>query len=186
MEKENQRVRLTRMLLKQRLQELLKTKPIGRISVKELCEAAGVNRSTFYQHYPDVYALLEEIEADILAKTDDFVTRITPESSGRQSLVAFVAYVRENASVLSILLSPQSDGRFQKGFMALVLRRVGSAEPAILSSELLPYFSQFLIMGNISVIQQWVANGFDLPDDKVADMIYNLSENLVHAFSQMN
>ena len=182
MEKENQRVRLTRMLLKEKLQELLKEKPVGRISVKELCEASGINRSTFYQHYPDVYALLEEIESDILRQTDEFITQINPEKSGQQSLVAFMAYVRENSAVLFTLLNPQTGGTFEKQFMALVLKRLGTSEPSILSSALLPYFSQFLIAGNISVIREWIANGFELSDEKIADKIYRLSENLVLSF----
>jgi AcrR family transcriptional regulator len=180
-EKENQRVRLTKLLLKNQLQALLLQKPISRISVKEICEGAGVNRSTFYQHYADPYALLNDLEDDIIFRTAEYISRIGPEKSGRAYLVSLMAYVRENAAILSVLLSPESGGDFQKRFMQVVLHRLRALDPALAESELIPYITQFLLMGNIGVILEWIKNGFSLPDERVADLIYNLSDNLVKA-----
>ena len=39
---------------------LLKKKPFEYITVSEICEGAGVNRSTFYLHYETIGDLLEE------------------------------------------------------------------------------------------------------------------------------
>ncbi len=187
MEKENQRVRLTKLLLKDKLKELLTKKPINRVTVKEICQVAEINRSTFYQHYSDQYALLDDIESDIIKQTDEFIDKINPEQSGRQYLIYLLSYIRENGSILSILLSPQSSMTFQPRFMASVLKRISAKiEPVFFSSELFPYFSQFLIMGNISVIEQWIKNDFYLLDEEVADMIYRLSDSAMKMFISMN
>jgi AcrR family transcriptional regulator len=53
------RIRRTRLLLQQALSELLTRKEFDKISVQDIAEAATVNRATFYDHYPDKYALLE-------------------------------------------------------------------------------------------------------------------------------
>jgi len=53
------RVRRTRHMLHQALQQLLETKPFEKISVGDIAEQATVNRATFYDHYPDKFALLE-------------------------------------------------------------------------------------------------------------------------------
>ena len=45
---ENQRIRLTKTLLKNALLVLLGKKPIERIAVSEICAKAQVNRTTFY------------------------------------------------------------------------------------------------------------------------------------------
>ena len=37
-------------------------RPIGKITVREICERTGVHRSTFYAHYQDVYDLVERVE----------------------------------------------------------------------------------------------------------------------------
>ena len=46
--------------------ELLREKPVAKISVTELCERAGINRATFYAHYADPSDLLRSIEDEIL------------------------------------------------------------------------------------------------------------------------
>ena len=58
MEKTDARKRYTQMVLKQSLLKLLKEKPVNRITVKEVCELAQLNRATFYAHYSDCFALL--------------------------------------------------------------------------------------------------------------------------------
>ena len=47
MQKENQRVMLTKQLLKESLIYLMKKKEIQKVSVSELCHNAGINRVTF-------------------------------------------------------------------------------------------------------------------------------------------
>lgn len=62
MSKNDQRIRLTKMLIRKAFTELLQNKPVQSISVKELCTAAGINRGTFYAHYTDIYDLMHQIE----------------------------------------------------------------------------------------------------------------------------
>lgn len=66
MNKIDARVRYTRRVLKQALLEILKQKPVNKITVKEVCEMAELNRATFYTHFSDCFALLESIEQDLL------------------------------------------------------------------------------------------------------------------------
>ena len=49
------RTRLTKMMIRKAFMDLLKQKPIQSISIRELCETAGINRGTFYTHYADIY-----------------------------------------------------------------------------------------------------------------------------------
>ena len=44
MRKNDQRIRLTKMLIRRAFLDLLRTKPMQGISIKELCTAAGINR----------------------------------------------------------------------------------------------------------------------------------------------
>ena len=46
--------------------ELLKEKPVNRITVKEVCALAQLNRATFYAHYSDCFALMESIENELI------------------------------------------------------------------------------------------------------------------------
>ena len=53
------RVKRTHLLLRQALEKLLNEKDFDKISVQDITETATLNRATFYDHYPDKYALLE-------------------------------------------------------------------------------------------------------------------------------
>lgn len=61
----NKRSLETEECLKNTLISLLKDKELADISVTELCEAADVNRSTFYAHYDDVASLANACAAQI-------------------------------------------------------------------------------------------------------------------------
>lgn len=66
MEKLDARKRYTQMMLKQSFLKLLQQKPVNRITVKEVCALAQLNRATFYAHYSDCFALKESIENELI------------------------------------------------------------------------------------------------------------------------
>jgi AcrR family transcriptional regulator len=55
------RIRRTRQLLQDALRRLLEEKEFDKISIQDITEGATLNRATFYAHYPDKFALLEEL-----------------------------------------------------------------------------------------------------------------------------
>ena len=61
MKKSNdRRIRYTRYALQNALIACMQQKPFNRITVREICETADINRSTFYMHYKDIYELLDD------------------------------------------------------------------------------------------------------------------------------
>lgn len=58
----NQRYQYMDICMKAALLELMKENDFEKITVKQICERAGVNRGTFYSHYTDIYSMLNELE----------------------------------------------------------------------------------------------------------------------------
>ena len=58
--KNNRRKIITKKILNDSLLELMQTKPISKITIKEICDLSDMSRSTFYLHYQDQSALLEQ------------------------------------------------------------------------------------------------------------------------------
>ncbi len=58
-EKLDPRVKRTRSLLEQAFMDVVTEKGFQAVSVQDITEKAGVNRATFYAHFPDKYALLD-------------------------------------------------------------------------------------------------------------------------------
>ena len=71
---ENQRVRLSKMLLKNALITLLNEKPLEKITIYELCAKAQLNRVTFYKYYGSQYDLLTDIENDCFHKLEEILS----------------------------------------------------------------------------------------------------------------
>jgi AcrR family transcriptional regulator len=57
---EDPRVLRTRQLIREAFRDLLRKKDFEAISIKDIAQKATINRATFYAHYEDKYALLEE------------------------------------------------------------------------------------------------------------------------------
>ena len=58
-EKDDPRFKRTESLILQAFTEILPDKGFQAISVQDITEKAGINRATFYAHFPDKYALLD-------------------------------------------------------------------------------------------------------------------------------
>ena len=80
--KNESRTRYTKGLIRIALFECLKSRgSMKDVTVKEVCERANMNRSTFYSHFRDCYDVLEQVEAaavrdfeDIFIKSEGLLT----------------------------------------------------------------------------------------------------------------
>ena len=68
--KTDHRTKYTKMVIRDAFQMLLKKKPIQKITIADICSAAEISRPTFYAHYEDIYALLDEIGENLLASAN--------------------------------------------------------------------------------------------------------------------
>lgn len=67
MRNEDTRVQYTKKVLHNAILELLKEKSIDKVTVKEICEIAGLNRGTFYLHYNSPADLLKDVENQFIS-----------------------------------------------------------------------------------------------------------------------
>ncbi len=115
---EDQRVRLTKTMLKSSFLELLGSKSIQNITVKELCERAGVNRGTFYLHFYDLYDLLEQMENDMLADLQQVLNEnpVIRGDVSQEAAATFISslfrFVEKNRELCAILLGDNGDKKF--------------------------------------------------------------------------
>lgn len=94
----DKRIEKTKRAIKTAFMELRAKKPLEKISVKELCEAAYINKSTFYSHYEDIYALSDALEYETvlsiissIPKDLDY-TFTNPELFTREVTLAFAKH----------------------------------------------------------------------------------------------
>ena len=107
------RTEKTRNYLAESLLTLMKDKPLSRITVKDLCQQAGVNRTTFYAHYKDVKELLEEVESVLLSDIQkNLAAGLSSGSTMEDMLTNLLDTIKQNSDLCFILLGKNGDMEF--------------------------------------------------------------------------
>ena len=70
----SRRTEMTKLLFRTALIELMQVKPFHKITVKEICEQADLNRTTFYLHYTDQTQLLNDIVSKLASVSAEHPT----------------------------------------------------------------------------------------------------------------
>ena len=173
---------LTKQLLQNALLKLLKTVPLHALSIRELCKEAGINRTTFYNHYGSQYDLLEDVSQRFLNSIADRLE--TADFSDRESVhkrVAMVlAYIAENRELSILLMNNNIDpGLAERIFSlpkindlleaALVNCRDECKRTATIS---------FVIHGSYKLLQDWINQEDRLPPAEESEMILHLAQRV--------
>ena len=98
---ENQRIRLTKKMLKSALIKLLESKPIEKVTVYELCAEAQINRTTFYKYYGSQHDLMADIQADFLAELENSLR----ETDRPLSLLMILTYIGTHRATCIVLMN---------------------------------------------------------------------------------
>lgn len=121
MNKQEEKAAQTKAALVDAFWKLYLTKPVEKISVKEITGATGVYRSTLYYYFPDVYAILEYIEEDILHDWEQLISDIFSDHKDILLRGAFVElapwasdFKKKHGSQIAVLLGPNGDPSFQQ------------------------------------------------------------------------
>lgn len=97
---EDKRITKTKRALKSALLDLLTTQAFDVISITELCKIANVSRITFYTHYKDKFALLDDIFNDMLIIGKEGYHRRQEENNPENNLTQ--GYLNVLDSILSL------------------------------------------------------------------------------------
>lgn len=184
-EKGDRRVKYTKMVLKESFIKLLCKKDISQITIKEICEDADINRTTFYAHYSDQYDLLRKIENELLENISSYLSEYSNVNLDSLEMVEKIFdYIKENALLCKLLLTERGDITFQKNVMILVYDIIISnlTSGGIIAKEDAEYIYSFTITGCIGVIQKWFDDGMIKSTRFMAEMILSLSTGLQTTF----
>ena len=178
--KENRKIRITKMVFQDSLIELLKTKPILNITVKDICELADMSRSTFYAHYKDQYDLLRQIEKDTLDYFEGMLNQYQNSVNKKeisQMLEEMLAYIATNSNSIQVLLSENGDIDFQKKiFQHFTNNRQVIKYFSEKHKDNEIYYSVFLVHGAIGLVQHWLKNNASIPAQQLAKMLIKWTE----------
>ena len=181
-EQEDLRVRRTHKLLWEALMAELSQRSFEEITVKEICERAMVHRSTFYHHYEDKYALLEQ---GMRQMYDVFLAEVNKPPNAFSVddpppyFVHLFEHVAQHQQFYKLMLCGEGIGRFQK-LVKEYVAEVASAElPAFPSTNQklavpLAMHVQSLAGAVLSLLTWWLENNMPLSPYHMAQYLLSL------------
>ncbi len=178
--KESRKTRYTKMVLQDSLFELMENKPIEKITIKELCENADINRTTFYTHYTDQYNLLAEIENETLSWAKEAIASLADKNDRNESIKIMeeiFQYFVDNSKNLRILMSERGDINFQKQIFTIIYEQCGMSFPFVThkNSGTIDEYFIFVVNGSIGLLQHWLKNDMPRTAGEMAEIIYNMA-----------
>ncbi|KRN18154.1 TetR/AcrR family transcriptional regulator C-terminal domain-containing protein [Lacticaseibacillus camelliae] len=152
---------------------LMRMKPFEQISVRDITQAAGINRGTFYLHYADKYALLEHYEDNLVSQITAFFradfadTMIvaTAERTGEMTYPVVrevVGLVAAEFDMFKVLFGPTGDPRFEfqleKMVRASISERLNQLKGQVAVTTTIPqdYAWELIISGLFSIVKTWL------------------------------
>lgn len=153
--------------------------PIEKISVRRLCEAAGYNRSTFYNHFENVYALLEAAIDDFLLSADFSILNcrsVSELASGSKAIVSIaLTQLEKFRHSISLLVKNNHQGILKERLKNLFLTYL--TVDRIEEHPRLGFILEYHLSACMGVIVKWFQDGGKISEAQLADLIYAISQN---------
>lgn len=166
---EDYRVQMTKQSISTAFIQLLKLKVIQKITVKELCLKAHMNRGTFYLHYHDVYDLLDQIQMELIQEFQNILSN--PDTQGQENLelmiIEIFKYFQRNRDFCLVMFGPYGDLQFIEKLVKLGQKKLKEKHSEEYDQEALDYRYIYISLGVLGILKQWL---FDVPQKKVEDM----------------
>lgn len=179
--KMDRRVKYTLEVIERSFLEFMQQKPITQITVKELCQKADINRSTFYSHYEDLSALLNDIQDRIISDAEEMLDAYdyTQDSEALAMTTRLMTYLAENQRNSQTLFSNHGDTEFQRKLITMAHRHLlqsFSSDPTIRKDLHVAYISTYVTQGSIAMIQHWLREGMQESPEEIATIITRISK----------
>lgn len=123
------RIEKTENAIKNAFLALRARKPVEKITIKELCELAKINKSTFYAHYDDIYDLSDQLQAETVAYVLGTISDVQQYSSANPDAFtrALFCALTTHTALIRSLFSGKEQGclveRLEEGIKEMIYRK---------------------------------------------------------------
>ena len=178
MNRQESKYQYTASLMDEALLLLLEQKEYDSITVKEVCQKAGVNRSTFYLHYESMNDLLEEtvgmindrFKASLASVPTDDPRKVVLTSE--KYLRPYLGFIKENMRAYKVIHEKDHLFNSQKTFEGFYQSIFSPALTnfGVKESEK-KYVFAFYTQGTVAIIGKWLDDNCRDDIDMIIDLI---------------
>jgi AcrR family transcriptional regulator len=175
--KNNTRAKNTRARIRDAAIDLLQNHSLQQLTVQAICEKSGINRSSFYVHYQDVYDMMEKMNKEHEAEVSNVFLQSgvsTDSFRSPSNLVILIEYISLNRTFYKAYLNGFGYSVIEYGMSELyaslfkpMLQNLGVKDEMARQ-----YHFTFFKCGLLAVIRQWLENGCAESPKTLADIIW--------------
>ncbi len=177
----------TKKMIREAFAELVSEKQdITKITVKELVERADISKSTFYCHYQDVYAVIEEFEQEILSLLEDTLNNYMKEHKEEFApyVKRIIQHLKENEGLYKKIFASDLPSKFIDRLKSICNERINkdihfdalSSDPDIRMAEI-----DFLTSGITHLFVDYFKGTIKLSLDDIGELCNGLLLKLANA-----
>jgi AcrR family transcriptional regulator len=149
--------------------------PIEKITIQEITNKAGYNRSTFYQYFKDANDLLSYLEDEIISHVKDAVISHLERVDFEDAfIISFTEMQKGMETYAEALLgnqnSTKSAERIKSAMMPVIMQHFSICEHDINAM----YVLEFYLSGVISIASRWLRCGRETPVEELGGLIRSL------------
>ena len=178
MNKQESKYQYTASLMDEALLLLLEQKDYEFITVKEVCQKAGVNRSTFYLHYESMNDLLEETVGMINDRFKKSLSSVPTDDPSKVILTSekylrpYLGFIKENMRAYKVIHKKDHLFHSQKTFEGFYQSIFSPALTYFgVSEEEKEYVFALYTQGTVAIIGKWLENNCRDDVEKIIDLI---------------
>ena len=152
--------------------ELLEKTPINRISIKQLCEEADLNRSTFYLHYDTLEDFIREVEEEMIESHLSVLGKVYKNDITIPYIEEMLKEIKNRPYIYRNLLS---DNHVRNVYISKMVRSfpdIISTEDTLFENE---FARRYVVAGSMAIAEKWIDSDFAMPISQLARLLYRLN-----------
>jgi len=184
--KTDARIRYTRMVIKDSFIKLLKKQPINKITVKDVCELAEINRATFYKHYTDCFDLLKQIEDVMIAELQQLIQE-GPHKNHVDLFKKIFSKIKEDQELYIAIASEYGDTTFPNRILNLCYEQMYPSleiQFPIMTKTKQEWLYYFSANGCSGILNHWINTGMKEDASELSKFMGDLLSLISNGFNQ--
>lgn len=180
--KQDRRVVKTRRAIHMAFASLLSEKEINDITVRDIADLADINRKTFYNYYAGVYAILDEIENEVVGTLENALKGTDFREAMSHPYMLFeklTAVINTDLDFYGHLLSMQGNVSLITKTVHLLKQKTREAvlQQLPVKEEELDIFLDYTFSGMLTVYQRWFNSDRSRSLEEISEILGELCFN---------
>lgn len=164
--KANEQYRNNERVILSVFMKLLEKDDIQKITVNEICQDAHINRSTFYNHFRDIYDVLDKVWDLHIQETGILFSKGRHFENRRDNLRLILENMKENRLLYRVSFHSPIREKIYEGFH--IIFEIHELKKKDLKDE---YYLQFYEQGFLFIISYWLDGDCDLDIEDMLDIL---------------